>query len=118
MSLDNDVNDQESARDGLDGSGLGLGLGLGLPIFVEIPVNNGPISSIATSPDGSRLMVTNYGHNSVSIIDTDSCRVLETVAGVDEPFAIAVGGPGLFPTRVGDPPAPGPSQYMVFALPR
>ena len=91
MSLDNDVNDQESARDGLDGSGLGLGLGL--PIFVEIPVNNGPISSIATSPDGSRLMVTNYGHNSVSIIDTDSCRVLETVAGVDEPFAIAVGGP-------------------------
>jgi YVTN family beta-propeller protein len=91
VSLDNDVNDQESARDGLDGSGLGLGLGL--PIFVEIPVNNGPISSIATSPDGSRLMVTNYGHNSVSIIDTDSCRVLETVAGVDEPFAIAVGGP-------------------------
>jgi glucose dehydrogenase len=32
--------------------------------------------------------------------------------------AIAVGGPGLFPTRVGDPPAPGPSQYMAFALPR
>ena len=65
----------------------------GSPIFVEIPVNNGPISGIATSPDGSRLMVTNYGHNSVSIIDTDSCRVVETVAGVDEPFAIAVGGP-------------------------
>jgi glucose dehydrogenase len=32
--------------------------------------------------------------------------------------AIAVGGNGLFPPRVGDPPAPGPSQYMVFALPR
>jgi glucose dehydrogenase len=32
--------------------------------------------------------------------------------------AIAVGSAGLFPPRVGDPPAPGPSQYMVFALPR
>ena len=33
-------------------------------------------------------------------------------------IAIAVGGAGLFPPRVGDPPPPGPSQYMVFALPR
>ena len=32
--------------------------------------------------------------------------------------AIAVGGAGLFPPRVGDPPPPGPSQYMVFALPK
>ena len=33
-------------------------------------------------------------------------------------IAIAVGGDGLFPPRVGDPPPPGPSQYMVFALPK
>jgi YVTN family beta-propeller protein len=58
---------------------------------VHIPVNRGPISGIVASPDGSRLMVTNYGHGSVSIIDTDSCEVVETVAGVDEPFAIAAG---------------------------
>jgi glucose dehydrogenase len=32
--------------------------------------------------------------------------------------AIAVGGNGLFPTRVGRETAPGPSQYMVFALPK
>jgi hypothetical protein len=32
--------------------------------------------------------------------------------------AIAVGSDGLFPPRVGDPPPPGASQYMVFALPR
>jgi quinoprotein glucose dehydrogenase len=32
--------------------------------------------------------------------------------------AIAGGGNGLFPTRVGTPVPPGPSQYMVFALPR
>ncbi len=92
MSLDNDVNGREGARNGLDGSDLGFDAA-GLPIVVEIPVHNGPISGIVTSPDGSRLLVTNYGHNSVSIIDTDSCRVLETVAGVDEPFAIATGGP-------------------------
>jgi YVTN family beta-propeller protein len=79
VSLDRDVNSREAARNDL-------------PIVVEIPVHNGPISGIATTPDGSRLMVTNYGHNSVSIIDTDSCRVLETVDGVDEPFAIAMGG--------------------------
>jgi YVTN family beta-propeller protein len=79
VSLDRDVNSREAARNDF-------------PIVVEIPVHNGPISGIATTPDGSRLMVTNYGHNSVSIIDTDSCRVLETVDGVDEPFAIAMGG--------------------------
>jgi quinoprotein glucose dehydrogenase len=32
--------------------------------------------------------------------------------------AIAVGGNGLFPPRVGQTTPPGQSQYMVFALPR
>jgi len=60
-------------------------------VLVEIPVNNGPISSIAVSPDGARLMVTDYGRDSVSVIDTDTLRVVQTVAGVNEPFTIAVG---------------------------
>jgi len=38
-------------------------------------------------------MVTNYGGDSVSIIDTDTCRVVDTLAGVQEPFAIAAAGP-------------------------
>lgn len=59
---------------------------------VRIPVRNGPISDIAVSPDGRRLVVANHGRDSVSIIDTDDRRVLETVAGLDEPFAIAVSG--------------------------
>ena len=63
------------------------------PIVTEIPVYEGPIAGIVASPDGSRLMVTNYGGDSVSIIDTDSCRVVETVSGVREPFAIATAGP-------------------------
>jgi len=78
-----------AALDGQDDRVLGAAMGA---VPVEIPVNRGPISSIAASFDGSRLMVTNYGHDSVSVIDTDTCRVVETVAGVDEPFGIAVGG--------------------------
>jgi YVTN family beta-propeller protein len=62
-------------------------------IVVEISVENGPISGMVASSDGSRLMVTNYGGDSVSIIDTDSGRVVETVSGVREPFAIAAAGP-------------------------
>lgn len=61
-------------------------------ISVEIPVKNGPISGIGISPDGSRLMVTNYGDNSVSVVNTDTGRVIATLAGIDEPFAIAMGG--------------------------
>jgi YVTN family beta-propeller protein len=87
-----DVNGRKAARDGRDGQVLEFGAAPGFPIVVEIAVNNGPISGIATSPDGTRLLVTNYGRDSVSIIDTDSCRVLETVADLDEPFAIAMGG--------------------------
>jgi YVTN family beta-propeller protein len=71
------------------------------PIVVEISVRQGPIAGMVVSPDGSRLMVTNYGGDSVSIIDTDSCRVVETIPGVQEPFAIAVAGPeASVPNRV------------------
>lgn len=61
---------------------------------VEIAVDNGPISGIATSPDGRRLVATHHGTDSVSIIDTDTFRVVDTIDGVDEPFAIATGGSG------------------------
>jgi YVTN family beta-propeller protein len=86
------VNGRKAARDGRDGQVLEFGAAPGFPNVVEIAVNNGPISGIATSPDGTRLLVTNYGRNSVSVIDTDTCRVVETVAELDEPFAIAMGG--------------------------
>ncbi|WAJ44173.1 YncE family protein [Mycobacterium sp. Aquia_216] len=62
------------------------------PVAVEIAVGNGPISGIAISRDGSRLLATNYGADSVSVIDTDTFRVVETIEGVDEPFAIAISG--------------------------
>ncbi|CAM3348143.1 hypothetical protein BST27_27395 [Mycobacterium intermedium] len=64
----------------------------GNPIAVQIPVQNGPISAIGITPDGGQLMVTNYRDHSVSVINTDTCRVTVTLAGIDEPFAIAMGG--------------------------
>jgi YVTN family beta-propeller protein len=66
-----------------------LGAAPGFPIVVEIGVHRGPISVIVASPDGTRLMVANYGHDSVSVIDTDSCRVVHTVPGLTEPFTLA-----------------------------
>jgi len=83
----NDIKGREADRDGRD---FELGAAPDLPVVVTISVNNGPISGIAASPDGSRLTVTNYGRDSVSVIDTDTCQVIETVAGINEPFAIAM----------------------------
>jgi YVTN family beta-propeller protein len=85
------VNGRKADRDGRDGQVLEFGAAPGFPIVVEIAVKNGPISGIATSPDGTRLLVSNYGSNSVSVIDTDTCRVVETIADLEEPFAIAMG---------------------------
>ncbi|MDP7705697.1 YncE family protein [Mycobacterium sp. TY815] len=60
------------------------------PVAVQIPVFRGPISGIAASPAGGRLLVTNYGSDSVSVIDADSCRVVDAIGGLAEPFAIAL----------------------------
>lgn len=62
------------------------------PVAVGIAVHHGPISGMALRPDGRRLLVTNYADDSVSVVDTDTFRVVDTVEGVAEPFAIAVGG--------------------------
>ncbi|BAX94088.1 YncE family protein [Mycobacterium shigaense] len=82
-----DSRGREAARATLDAAPIGR-------VFVEIAVGDGPISGLATSSDGTRLIVSNYGTGSVSIIDTDHCRVVETIDGLDEPFALAMGGPG------------------------
>ncbi len=58
---------------------------------VHVTVAGGPISDLVASPDGSRLFVTNYADDSVSIIDTATWRVTETIAGLSEPYAIAMG---------------------------
>jgi YVTN family beta-propeller protein len=82
------VNHREEPR---DGEVMGLGATPGRPAVAVIAVHDGPISGIVASPDGSRLMVANYAGDSVSVIDTETWRVVETVAGLGEPFAIARG---------------------------
>ncbi|MEE6175923.1 YncE family protein [Mycobacterium sp. 050134] len=62
---------------------------------VRIAVGNGPISDIVADADGGRLLVTNYGHDSVSVIDPYACQVTDTIAGLSEPFAIATGRGGF-----------------------
>jgi YVTN family beta-propeller protein len=82
------VNHREASR---DGQVMRPGAAPGCPTAV-IAVQNGPISGLVASPDGSRLMVANYGSDSVSVIDTQTCLVVETFSGLGEPFAIAMGG--------------------------
>lgn len=87
-----DPNGQQAAHGDRDLEVFEFGTAPVFSVDVEIPVNRGPIGGIDISPDGSQLMVTNYGADSLSVIDTDTGRVVETIAGVGEPFAIVMGG--------------------------
>ncbi|MEB3021248.1 YncE family protein [[Mycobacterium] crassicus] len=59
-----------------------------------VTVDRGPIGGLAVSADGARLLATNYGDDTVSVIDTASGTVVSTVFHADEPFAIAAGPAG------------------------
>lgn len=82
-----ETNGREAAREIIEVDATSIA-----PVAVEISVDNGPITGIAISRDGSRLVATHYGADSVSVIDTDTFRVVDMIDGVDEPFAIAMGG--------------------------
>jgi YVTN family beta-propeller protein len=62
----------------------------GFTVEAEIAVQQGAVSGIAVSPDGTRLIVTHYGDDSVSLIDTGHSAVAQTIVDIDEPFAVAV----------------------------
>ena len=73
----------------------------GFTVETEIAVQRGAVTGIAVSPDGTQLIVTHYGDDSVSLIDTLCGEVALTVVGIDEPFAVAVsdrGGRAYFST--------------------
>jgi YVTN family beta-propeller protein len=63
----------------------------GFSVVGEIAVNNGPIGGMVFSPASDQLLVTNYGANSVSVIDPVTFAVVKTISGTDEPFVLAVG---------------------------
>lgn len=60
----------------------------------QIPVGSWPYR-VAVSPDGTRAYVTNYGGGkSISVIDTGSNTVVDTIALTDDPRGIAVSPDG------------------------
>ena len=84
----NDVNGPTAAHDDRDGRTFELDT----TSVVRVPLHNGPISDIDISPDGRRLVVTNYGRNGVSVVDAHTCRVSSTVTELAEPFAVVMSG--------------------------
>jgi YVTN family beta-propeller protein len=66
----------------------------GFTVEAEIAVQEGAVTGIAVSPDGTRLIVTHNGDDSVSLIDTRHGEVAHTIVDVDEPFAVAVSDTG------------------------
>ncbi|WP_406814391.1 WD40 repeat domain-containing protein [Mycobacterium sp. M23085] len=84
----NDVNGPTAAHDDRDGRVFQLDT----TSVVQVPVHHGPISDIAVSPDGRRLVATNYGRDMVSVIDAHTCRVSSTITGLAEPFSVTMSG--------------------------
>ncbi|WP_163757293.1 YncE family protein [Mycobacterium botniense] len=66
------------------------GTGWCFTVVADVAVNNGPIGGMDITSDGRRLVVTNHGAHSVSVVDTRTCTVVDTVAGTPEPFAVAM----------------------------
>jgi YVTN family beta-propeller protein len=53
-----------------------------------IPVGTWP-NTIGSCPDGKKVYVGNYGSNSVSVIDTTTRTVIETITGISSPVGVA-----------------------------
>jgi YVTN family beta-propeller protein len=66
----------------------------GFTVEAEIAVQEGAVTGIVVSPDGTRLIVTHNGDDSVSLIDTRDREVAHRIVDIDEPFAVAVSDTG------------------------
>lgn len=75
---------------GDDGPAVGMGSTSKFAIVAGMAVHRGPISDIVASPDGDRLILSNLGDDSVSIIETGTWAGVRTITGVNEPFIIAM----------------------------
>jgi YVTN family beta-propeller protein len=53
-----------------------------------VAVHRGPIGDVAASAD--TIVVTNYGDDTVSLLNVDTLAVADTIAADGEPFAVAV----------------------------
>jgi YVTN family beta-propeller protein len=68
---------------------VGIGAGPASAANSTIGVSNGP-ATVALSPDGTRLYVTNQAANSVSVIDVATHALITTIPVGVQPFGIAV----------------------------
>lgn len=73
-------------------SPVDVGTALTFSVVAGMALHRGAISGVVASPDGSRLVLSNYGDDSVSVIRTGSWAEVNTVTGINEPFAIAMSG--------------------------
>jgi DNA-binding beta-propeller fold protein YncE len=64
----------------------------GFSVVAEIPMRHGAVSGVAVSADGTRVMATHYGDNSVSLIDAFDRPGARTAIHTGEPFAIGIAG--------------------------
>ncbi len=62
----------------------------GFALVGQIASQHGAISGLAVSPDGTTLIVTRPGDDSLSLIDAGDRAVVQTVLDVAEPFAVAI----------------------------
>ena len=69
-------------------------------IAEEIDARHGAVSGMAVSPDGAVLMVTHFGDDSFSLIDTANGATALTVVDVDEAFAVAMSGSRAYVSSV------------------
>jgi DNA-binding beta-propeller fold protein YncE len=67
----------------------------------EIDAQRGAVSGMAVSSDGAVLMVTHFGDDSVSLIDTANGATALTVVDVEEAFAVAMCGSRAYVSSVG-----------------
>ncbi|MCV7259672.1 YncE family protein [Mycobacterium shimoidei] len=67
----------------------------------EVAVHQGPVGDIAVSADGGRVVVTNSGNDSISLIDYRGHEpFIRTLTGLDEPFALAIAGERAYVSTV------------------
>jgi YVTN family beta-propeller protein len=62
----------------------------------SVSVRRGPIGDIAVGEDGATIAATNYGDNTVSVLNADTLCVEGTVPVDGEPFAVALAGGRAF----------------------
>src|SRR5205085_9543835 len=74
----------------------------GLAVRAEVGVGSDP-RTLSFTPDGSRLLVANYGGNSISVISVASGRVEAEVIVGNRPYGVVAGSDRAYVSLMGRP---------------